>query len=285
MKKVSMRCGGLKMGLALAFALTLGTANAAAQANAGGVSKEEETEARAAAAAFAERLRATQDFAAVARELYADDFMSRQLKGLSDRAEGAGAKTFMLEGVPSLNFERSLAAKGDATDWKRMRLAADELLYFVFTSLIADHGFDELGNSDSYNAAAVLGVFPPEALKALDANPAASNLLLKRKAEVVVRTPEELRALADALEEAARLTRPRFAATLANGKHLEANLRLFAEASARQKVELAGEGEERVAGYPAGTRLYKVFAPNAYALRLVRVGGALKIVHAGLPQD
>ena len=285
-----LKYGGLKKGLAVASVLALlvtalFAARASAQTPAGAVSKEEETEARAEAAAFAERLRATQDFAAVARELYADDFMSRQLKGLSGWAEGAGAKTFMLEGVPSLTFERSLAAKGDTGDWKRVRLAADELLYFVFTSLIAGHSFDELGNSDNYNADTVLGVFPPEALKALDANPAASNLLLKKKAGVVVRTPEELRALAATLEEAARLTRPRFAAAVANGKHLEANLRLFGEASAREKVELAGEGEEKVAGYPAGTRLYKVFAPNAYTLRLVRVGGALKIVHAGLPQD
>ena len=273
------------VGLKTWLALLLMTTTVAAQVPAGGVTKEEEAEARATATAFAERLRATQDFAAVARELYADDFMSHQLKGLAGWHQGVGAKTLMLEGIPSLTFDRSLAAQAGVEDWKRVRLAADDLLHFMFLSLIANKSFDELGDPDKYDERTLFGVYPPEAVKVLDANPAASNLLLKKEREVVVETPEELRALASTLEEAARLTRPRFAAALANGKHLETNLRLFGEASAREKVELAGGGEEEVAGYPAGTRLYKVFAPNAYTLRLVRVGGAMKIVHAGLPQD
>lgn len=279
-----MKYGGLKMCLSLALVLTWSQANASAQGAAGGVTKEEEAEARATAAAFAERLKATQDFAAVARELYADDFISRQVKGLSGWAQRAGSPTFMLEAIPSLNFDRALASKASAEDWKRVRLAADSLLYYMFLSLLSNHSFEEWGDAEKYDARALLGVFPPEAVKALNANPSASNFLLKKNDEVVIKTPEELRALASALEEAGRLTRPGLAGSLAKGKHLEANLRLIGQGFGRGGVKLA-EGEEELAGYPAGTRLFRVSAPNAYSLLLVRQGGAMKIVYAGLPHD
>lgn len=279
-----MKYGGLKTGLALALALTLFPAKASAQSPAGGVTKEEAAEARATAAAFAERLKATQDFATVARELYADDFMSRQLKGLSDWSKHARADSFMLEGIPSLTFDRSLASKEGGEDWKRVRLAADNLLYYMFLSLLSNHSFEDLGDPEKYDDRALLGVFPPEAVRALDANPAAANLLKKKNSEVVIKTPEELRALAGALEEAVRLTRPHLAESLAEGKHLDANLRTFGEGFAREGVELAG-GEAETGGYAEGTRLFRVFAPNAYSLLLVREGGAMKIVYAGLPHD
>jgi hypothetical protein len=38
-------------------------------------------------------------------------------------------------------------------------------------------------------------------------------------------------------------------------------------------------------GYPEGARLFRVWAPNAYSLLLVRRGGVTKIVYAGLPHD
>lgn len=191
-----MKYAGLKMGLALASALTLLTASGAArQTSSGSVTREEAAEARATAAAFADRLRATNDFASVARELYADDFMSRQLKGLYDWSGRAPSNTFMLGGIPSLTFERALATRASAEDWKRLRLAE----------------------------------------------------------------------------------------SLAKGKHLDTNLRLFGAGFARSPVRLS-EGEE-AAGYPEGTRLFRVFAPNAYSLLLVRQGGTLKIVWASLPTD
>lgn len=281
-----MRHVGSKKGLALALALTLWLAGAAAaqEAPAGRVTREEEAGARAAAAAFAERLRASRDFAAVARELYAEDFMSRQLGGLTHWSKGAGATNFMLRGIPSLTFELPLAAKAGVEDWRRVRLGADDLLHFMFLSLIANQSFEELGNPDKFDERALLGVFPPEALRVLAANPSAANFLLKKESEVVVRTPEELRALASALEEAARLTRPRLAESLAKGRHLDANLRLFGESFSREEVTLA-LGEAEAAGYPAGTRLFRAFAPNAYSLLLVRQGGAMKVVWAGLPSD
>jgi predicted RNA-binding Zn ribbon-like protein len=162
--------------------------------------------------------------------------------------------------------------------------AADNLLHFAFLSLFSTLSFQDLGDPGKYDKGILLGVFPPEAVEALDANPAASNLLLKKGAEVVVRTPGELRALAATLEEVVRLTRPRLAESLAKGKHLEANLRLMSEGLSGGEVGLAA-GEAEAAGYPEGTRLFRVFAPNGYSLLLVRQGGAMKIVHAGLPHD
>ena len=279
-----MKYVGLKKWPAFALALTFAlTPAASAQAPAGGVTKEEEAEARSAAAAFAARLQESRDFAAV-RELYADDFMSRQLKGLSDWAEGMGSKTFMFEGVPSLTFDRSLASKAGVEDWERVRFAADDLMYYMFLSLLAHHRLEDLDDPEKIDQRAILGVVPPEAVRVLDANPAAANFLLKKRSEVVTKTPEELRALAATLEEAVRLTRPRLAGSLAKGRHLDANLRLFAEGVSGVKVEPA-EGEEVIAGYPEGTRLFRVLAPNGYSLRLVRQGGAMKIVWAGMPSD
>lgn len=279
-----MKYGGSRTGLSLALVLTLSLASASAQAPAGGVSKVEEAEARAAAAAFAERLAASRDFAAVARELYAEDFMSRQLKGLTRRPAGPPPGEFMLRGIPSLTFSRALAAQADVEDWKRVRFAAEDLLYFVFLSMISAHSFEELGGPVGQDARNILGVFPPEALKVLDANPASANLIMRKGGAAVVRTPGELRALASTLEEAVRLTRPRLAESLAKGKHLEANTRLFKERLAPGEVKADDDGAEAF-GYPEGTRLYLIFAPNGYRLMLVRQGGAMKIVWAGLPSD
>ncbi|MET0650539.1 MAG: hypothetical protein ABW208_28350 [Pyrinomonadaceae bacterium] len=284
LEKVIMKYGRLKKGLAglLLLSSFLAHTSAARQAPADKVTREEAAEARATAAAFAERLRATQDFGAVARELYADDFMSRQLKSLNDWAGRVQTNTFMLAGVPSLTFERSLAEKAPAEDWRRLRIAADNLLHFMFLSLLARQSFQDLGDPDKYDDRAALGVFPPEAVKVLGANPSLANFLKKQEDEVVIRTPEELRAVAAALEEAVRLTRPRLAESLAQGKHLAANLRLFGEGFSRDEVKTA---DAVAAGYPEGTRLFHVFAPNAYNLLLVRQGGAMKIVWAGLPSD
>ena len=280
-----MKYGGLKRGPALALALTLSLASAAGrQAPGPGVPQAEEAEARAAAAAFAERLQATRDFAAVARELYADDFMSRQLRGLSGRSERARSNVFMLRGVSSLTFERTLAAGAGVEDWKRVRFAADNLYHFIFLSLLANSSFEQLADPRKSDKSAVLAVFPPEAVNVLDANPASSNFLSKKGGVTVVKTPEELRALAATLEGAVRLTRPRLAEWLAKGKHLDENLRLFREGLARDEVKSAGV-EAEPAGYPEGTRLYRLLAPNGYSLLLVRQGGAMKIVWAGLPSE
>jgi hypothetical protein len=279
-----LKYGGSKTVAALALVLTLLLANASARQTPppGGVGREEEAAVRATAAAFAARLGATHDFATVARELYADDFMSHQLKRLTDWSERVQTSNVMLEGIPSLTFERGLAAKAEVEDWKRVRLAADSLLHFMVMSFLAEQEFGELGDPAKTNEQALVAVFPPEAVKALGTNPSASNFLRKREREVVVRTPEELRALADTLEEAVRLTRPHFAQTLAKGKHFETNMSLVARGFSDEKVTLAAA---EAAGYPAGTRLFKVYAPNAYSLLLVRQGGVMKVVWAGWPSD
>jgi hypothetical protein len=278
-----MKSGGVRKGLALALVLALTMSSAAAQANAGGVTKEDEAAARATAAAFAERLGATRDFAAVARELYAEDFMTRQLKGLTHRAAGPPPTDFMLQGIPSLTFGVSLASEAGVEDWKRVRFAADNLLHFVFLSMISSYSLEELGGPEGQDARNILGVFPPEAIKVLNANPAAANLLTRKGGEVVVRTPGELRALASALEEAVRLTRPRLAELLSKGKHLEANTRLFKEKLAPDEVKAYDDAE--VFGFPKGTRLYTLFAPNGYMLVLVRQGGGMRVAWAGLPSN
>lgn len=277
-----MKCGRLKRGLAVASLLTLALTGAAGQTPPGAVTKEEAAEARASATAFAERLHATQDFAAVARELYAEDFMERQLKGLSDWSERVRVDTFMLAGIPSLTFERSLAAKADAADWKRLRLAADNVVHFMWLSYLSGRSFEDLGDPEKFDESDVLRAFTPAAVAVLNTHPALANFVKKQESEVIIRTPEELRAVASGLEEAGRLMRPRLAETTAKSKHLDANLRLFRQSLPREEVLTA---DAKAAGYPEGTRLFKVFAPNVYSLLLVRQGGVLKIVWAGLPSD
>jgi hypothetical protein len=275
----------LKKGLAAASLLTLLAARSASgQAAAPSVSKEDEAAARATAAAFAERLLETHDFAAVVREFYAEDFMARYLAGESSPTARGDAKEFMLAGVPSLTFERTLAGRGSVEDWKRLYVSSYDLLNFVYLSLFSNRSLKDLGDPDTLDDRTILGVFPPEAVKVLDRNPAAANLLQKKVGEVVVKTPEELRALAATLEEAARLTRPRFAETLAKGKHLDANLKLMGEALGQDEVK-AADAEAEDLGYAKGTRLFRVWAPNGYVLLLVKRGDAMKVAWANLPSD
>ncbi|HWS90916.1 MAG TPA: hypothetical protein VN282_28355 [Pyrinomonadaceae bacterium] len=279
-----MKYGGLRKGPALLLTAALLAAQASARAQAGGVAKEEETAARAAAAAFAERLQATQDFAAVVPELFAADFMSRRLRGESEGAKGDGAATFMLEGVPALTFERALAEKAGVEDWTRLYVAAANTMHFVFQSLLSRASLEELSDPGRYDPRKLFEVFPPEAVRLLDKNPALANFLTRRHAEVTIKTSEELREAAATLEEVVRLSRPRLEGLLARGAHLGANLRLMREASGRDEVTATLRAAEEL-GYPRGTRLYRVFAPNGYMLTLVKSGGAFRVVWATLPHD
>lgn len=281
-----MKYGRLRKGLAVASLLTLLAARSAAgQAAAPAVvSKEDEAAARATAAAFAKRLLETHDFATVVREFYAEDFMARYLAGESAPSARGGSKEFMLAGVPSLTFERTLAGRASAEDWTRLYAASYDLLNFVYLSLFSKRTLQEMGDPDKSDEWGILDVFPPEAIKALDRNPAAANLLQKKGDEVVVRTPEELRSLAASLEEAVRLTRPRFAETLSKGGRLDANLKLMGEAMGLDGVKAADARAEAL-GYAKGTRLFRVSAPNGYALLLVKRGGAMKVAWANLPSD
>ncbi len=283
------RCGvlenGRELGKRVATHAVDGAQGALAQERGGGVTKEDEASVRAVAAAFAERLGATRDFAPVARELYAEDFMARQLRlstRLADAAPPAG--DFMLESIPSLTFHRSLASHAGLADWTRLRVAADNLMHYIFLSLMSRQSAADMEDPEKFDESAITDVFPPEAVKVLDANPAGANFIMKKGREVVVKTPEELRALASTLEEAARLTRERLAETLAQGRHLESNLRLLKEASARDEVTASALDAEDL-GYPKGARLFNVFAPNGYVLVVVKSGGTFKVVSAGLPHD
>src|SRR5215212_3162646 len=85
----------------------------AAQDARGRVTKEEEAEAREVASAFMNRLFETHDFAAVVGELYVSDYMPRFLGSEYAGRGHAPDSTFMLEGVPSLSFDRRLAAHAD----------------------------------------------------------------------------------------------------------------------------------------------------------------------------
>jgi hypothetical protein len=281
-----MKYSGLRS--CLAFLLTaLLASQAAARAAESGLSKEEEAAARATAAAFAERLRATDDFAPVVRELYAADFMSRLLRFEAGGARGAGAETFMLEGIPSLTFERSLADKAEVEDWTRLYVAASNVMHFVFASLVARTRLEDLGDPERSgldDERKLLEVFPPEAVALLGENPTLANFLVKKGADVVVKTPGELREVTATLEEVVRLSRPRLEELLSKGAHLAANLRLMREAARRSEVAALRAAAEDL-GYPQGARLYRVFAPNGYELLLVKSGAGFRVVSASMPHD
>jgi hypothetical protein len=250
-----------------------------------GVTKEEEQEARAVAAAFSDRLAATRDFTPVVSEFYASDFMSRSLSREAAWAARASSTTFMLDGVPALNFDRSLATRdGGDQHWPRLYVAAATLMHFIYLSLLSDKSLKDLSDPDKYDDRKTFDVLPPEAVKLLNANPTLANFLSKKGEEVDVKTPDELREVTVTLEEVVRMTRPRLASRLSKGKHLAQNLQLMKLAFQSDEVSsLPADGEGT--GYSKDTRFFKVFSPIGYVLTLVKDGGRMKVAWATLPTD
>lgn len=259
----------------------------AAQGAGGGVTKEETAEAHSAASVFSKRLEETRDFAPVVREMYAEDFMSHYLKGQARWATGAvegvpKIETFMLEGVPALHFKVSLAARVEDEHWPRLYAASNDMMHFGFLAYLSKH---RLGESDapgqSGGDAEFLEAYPPEVFKVLDSNPVLANFLKSKGREVEVETAEDLRAVTETMEEAARLTRA--AARPSSSPLLEENMRLLKSAESKTDVSLV-ENEEAF-GYTKGTRLFRVFASAGYELFLLKEGGRMKVAWATFPHD
>src|SRR5215207_8915140 len=101
--------------------------------------------------------------------------------------------------------------------------------------------------------------------------------------QVDVKTLAQLRAVTEGMEEAELLTRASFAVRVPATEKLEHNLAMLRALPAHEGVSLVDGAEEF--GYPEGTRLFKVFAPPAYELLLVREGGRMKIVWAFVADD
>lgn len=247
------------------------------------VTKEEEAEAREISAAFMNRLFETHDFAAVLDELYVSDYMQRYISSQRASREHAPDSTFMLEGVPSLSFSRRLAASADESLWPRLFVAANNFMHYGLVSTMSRKSLLEMSDPEKVDVAGLFAAYPPEALKALDANPTLANFLVKKGRAVDVKTLAELRAVTEGMEEAARLTRAGFDARVPATSTLEHNISMLKALPASEEVSLLGHAEEF--GYPEGTRLFKVFAPPMYELVLVRDGGRMKIVMAIVADD
>lgn len=249
----------------------------------GRVTKEEEAEAREVSAAFMNRLFETHDFAAVLDELYVSDCMPRYISGRRATQENSPDSTFMLEGVPSLSFSRRLAARADEQLWSRLFVAANNFMHYGLVSTMSRKSLLEMSDPEKVDVAGLLAAYPPEALKALDANPSLANFVIKKGREVDVNTLGELRAVTEGMEEAERLTRAGFDARVPVTATLEHNISMLKALPASEDVSLLGHAEEF--GYPEDTRLFKVFAPPMYNLILVRDDGRMKIVWAIVADD
>ena len=274
----------LRVVLVCALILTFVSPRAlAAQDARGRVTKQEEAEAREVAAAFFDRFFETHDFATVVGELYVSDYMARYVKNRHDAEGRAPDSTFMLEGVPSLSFGSRLAAHADDRLWPRLFVAANNFMHYGLASTLSRKTIEEMSDPEKMNEADMFAAYPPEAVKVLDANPVLANFLKKEGEQVDVKTLAELRAVTEGMEEAERLTRASFGARAPATEKLEHNLAMLRTLPARSDVSLVTGAD--AFGYPEGTRLFKVFAPPAYNLILVRESGKMKIVWAFVADD
>lgn len=264
-------------------------------ARAQGPTKEEERLARETAAAFSERLLAARDFGPVVRELYARDFMRHYFARVSER-EGAlkagpltkkiQVSTFMLYGVPALEFKTELMSRADDENWPRLYAAVSGLMFCTYLSLMARGSLQDLSDPEKMRDRDILSVYPPEAVKVLEKNRTTANFLKRKGGDAQIATADDLRAAAETLEEAARLTRVRLDEVLASrGPQLSKNLELLRMASERSEVEVVAGGGAAPVLYPPGTRVFKVFSPLLYDLYLVSEGGRMKVAWANLPTD
>lgn len=285
-----MRSLGLCLRVTCVLLLTVAPA-----ARAQGVTKEEEKLARETAAAFSERLMATRYFGPVVRELYARDFMRRHLARVSEREKALKddpltkqikVNTFMLYGVPALEFRKELLSRADDENWPRLYAAVSGLMFCTYLSLMARGSLQDLSDPEKMRDRDILSVYPPEAVGVLEKNRTTAGFLRRKGGGSEVGTADDLRAAAEALEEAARLTRVRVDGLMAErGPHLAKNLELLKMASERSPVALVPEGAAAPVLYPPGTRVFRVFSPLLYDLYLVSEGGRMKVAWANLPTD
>jgi hypothetical protein len=242
--------------------------------------------AREAAAAFSERLLAARDFGPVVKEMFAADFMRRHLALQSSIRKEAGNSSFMLHAVPALEFNTGLLSRPEDENWPRLYAAVSSLLFYTYLSLMARGSLKDLSDPEKMRGRDLLSVYPGEAVKVLEKNRTTANFLRRRGRGAEVATADDLRAAAETLEEAARLTRARLDGVLsARGSQLAQNLERLRPASERSEVELVPEGGPAPVLYPPGTRVFKLFSPLLYDVYLVSEGGRMKIAWANLPME
>lgn len=266
--------------LALVFFAQGAAAQAVPQGQSGGeaLTAKEQAEAREFAAAFAERLLAGRDFAPLVAEMYTNDFMRRHVAEV-----GARGGDFMIDGIPSLTFDASLARHAESPLWTRLYTSANTLLFHTFFNIISRH---DLADMTDVTKDDILSAFPPAALQVLKRTPATSGFVMREEEGAEVKTVEELRAVVETVEEAARLTRAYWSEKLSGPENprLAANLKLFGMAAHATEVSLVPERESSM-GYPKGTRLRRALTPVGYDLLLVKEGGRMKVAWGNFVHD
>jgi hypothetical protein len=232
---------------------------------------------------FTRRLDETGDIKPVINEMFVNDFMARYVK---DKIAEVKAKRIGSERIlftSGIEYDAGLLEKASDDDWRRLHISAFNFMqhgYLVMFNAASPYLVAGNEPEDSALEKVVNEMYPRSVETLFDADPILRNFIRKKGNTRSIVTVDELRNVNKTLAAGTTLIR-------ADGKP---ELRMSEDSIRALKMLRAdtslGLGpylevcERECYGFPAGTRLIKIFASPTHLLVITKVGSEYKIVSA-----
>jgi|SRR5262245_9346662 len=260
--------------------------------------------AQATSDLFMKRLDETGDFSTVIDEMYAEDFIERYLQEQIRESEGLNLNSCSdIEFTAGLVYKWKLLKQATVEDWRRLYIAASNFIYHFIVTGMNKHADDFLNGRELddetagkcipskvielFNNHPILkGAFGSDDAKPEESSPAEGTQSGSAKEESEsksIETPEEMRDVAETLQEGLRLLLED------QGDHSPRLTEIGKSALEVLRLKLKDEGlmeptievlDKKFLGLPPGTRILNAPTPFMFWLEIAEVNGKHKIVRA-----
>ncbi len=244
---------------------SVGSVFAAAKTDEPQVTQVEEQEARTVAIQFTLQFLKTKDLAPIVKELYWNDFIERYKKF---KTEDINANSTDLYLVSGLVYNSRLLTEGKSEDWQRFYVAANNFLLLGFLAGLKTYSNENANIKPS-------DLYPASVIELLNKNPNLANMIVRKGRPKAVSSVAEMRNTTITLEQAVVITRDKQGGMSPLKVDEKELVKVIKEDDFfKPQLEVA---DERVFGFPKGTRILYLKTPIGLQLMLARDGNKLKI--------
>jgi hypothetical protein len=223
---------------------------------------------------FVQRLEETGNFAVLVKELYSEDFIQRYIAQQQKELTEAKMVSSAIYFAPGLEYKPDLLKQATAENWKRFYIAVHTILcYGILTGM--NHTAPALLKGEEPDDKFLNNIIPPQVVKLFNGHPILKDFVRKQNGRRAIETVEEMRSVVTTLEQAVVLLQQEPPKLTEESKKVIALLKESFRNEHPPEVL-----ENKLYGYPEGTRIFAALTPLMYALRIARIGNKYEIVWA-----
>jgi len=238
------------------------------------VTESEAQEAQDIAVQFTSRFAETKDLTPIVKELYFNDFIERYIKSRAKNPDFDSAPHLYF--LPGLEYDSRLLTEGNAADWQRFYLAANNFLLFGFVS-----GMKKA--SDNAREIKPTDLYPRGVIELLDKNPHLAKMIVRKGPSRPVNSVEAMQRATATFEQANGILRQEFGSKSLLKIDSEELAKLMKE-DEFFKLKLDVLNAEFF-GFPKGTRILIMKTPLGLQLMLTKDSDKLKIFWTDIMAD